>query len=66
MSDAKETAYAQGKVEDEDERYDTDTGFLDRSDSKIVRSEDGPPKKRLESAKTAIKSAEQKLRQSTR
>ena len=41
--------------------YGIDTGALDRSESKTARSEDRPLEKRSESAKRAIKSAEQKL-----
>ena len=37
--------------------YSTKTGALDRSESKMAMSEDGPLEKRSESAKRAIKSA---------
>ena len=46
--------------------YDTDKGALDQGESNTNRSEDGPQELRSDAAKRALKSANEKLRRSTR
>ena len=46
--------------------YDTDQDDSDRSESDSKKNKDGPSEMKSESANRALKSAEQKLRRSTR